>query len=196
MPLDNRFGLDDGQGGSPVGPESGEPDPEDPVAGPQLGTFDGVLVDGNLLPQGEVLGGQAEPGHQECSDQKVDRFDDAHEEVSQSRRETGILLPRRLRIKPRNSLTGNAYGIIDRHRYNKHRPHTWLNGRTPDGVLLRQFPANRKPRFEPCACWPRRSPCARPWALVRGSPGARLTVEVSFHKGKRHLPIVTIKRAA
>jgi hypothetical protein len=80
--------------------------------------------------------------------------------------------------------------------YNKHRPHTWLNGRTPDGVYYGKFPANRKPRFEPRACWPRRSPCARPWALVRGSPGARLTVEVSFHKGKRHLPIVTIKRAA
>ena len=80
--------------------------------------------------------------------------------------------------------------------YHKHHPHTWLNGRTPDGVYYGKFPANRKPRFEPRACWPRRSPCARPWALVRGSPGARLTVEVSFHKGKEHLPIVTIKRAA
>ena len=117
MPLDDRFGLDDGQGGSPVGPESGEPDPEDPVAGPQLGAFDGVLVDGNLLPQGEVLGGQAEPGYQECSDQKVDRLDDAHGALP------GWLGARRFYrqepqdSKPRKSLTGNEYGIIGRHRY-------------------------------------------------------------------------------
>jgi len=31
--------------------------------------------------------------------------------------------------------------------------------------------------------------------LVRGSPGARLTLEVSFHAGRKHLPIVTLKRA-
>lgn len=83
VPFDDGFGLDDGQGGSPVGPEPGEPDPEDPVAGPRLGAFDGVLVDGNLLPQCEDLGGQPEPGHQERSDQKLNRLDDAHEEVSE-----------------------------------------------------------------------------------------------------------------
>ncbi len=33
-------------------------------------------------------------------------------------------------------------------------------------------------------------------ALVRGSPGAKLTLEVSFHAGRGHLPIVTLKRAA
>ena len=49
VPLDDRFGLDDGQHRSPVGPEPGKPDPEAPVAGPQLGAFDGVLVDGKGL---------------------------------------------------------------------------------------------------------------------------------------------------
>jgi hypothetical protein len=33
-----------------------------------------VLVEGNLLSQREVLGGQAEPGYQERSDQKVNRL--------------------------------------------------------------------------------------------------------------------------
>jgi hypothetical protein len=66
------------------------------------------------LSQGEVLGSQAEPGHQERSDQKANRFDDAHEEVSQSCRETAILLRESRGIKPRNSLTENEYGIIDR----------------------------------------------------------------------------------
>jgi hypothetical protein len=58
VPRDYRFGLDDGQRGSPVGPEPGKPAPEDSVARPQPRTIDGVLVDGNLLPQGQVLGGQ------------------------------------------------------------------------------------------------------------------------------------------
>ena len=55
--------------------------------------------------------------------------------------------------------------------YNGHRPHTWLGGKTPNEVYLEWFPANRRPRFEPRSKWPRGSPCAKPWALVRGSPG-------------------------
>ena len=58
---------------------------------PQLGAFGGVLIHGNLLPQCENLGGQAEPGHEERSDQKINRLDDAHEEVSQSWQDTAIL---------------------------------------------------------------------------------------------------------
>jgi predicted PhzF superfamily epimerase YddE/YHI9 len=46
-----------------MGPESREPNPEDPVTGTQLGAFDGVLVDGHLLPQREVLGGETEAGY-------------------------------------------------------------------------------------------------------------------------------------
>ena len=80
--------------------------------------------------------------------------------------------------------------------YNKFRPHSTLDGRTPDEVYYRKFPANRKPRHEPRTAWPRGSPCARPWALVRGKPGAELTLEVSFHRGRKHLPIINLKRAA
>jgi hypothetical protein len=45
-----------------------------------------VLVDGHLLPQCEVLGGQDEPGQQECPDQKIDRLDDAHKMSSALRK--------------------------------------------------------------------------------------------------------------
>jgi hypothetical protein len=45
--------------------------------------LDGVLVNGNLLSEGQVLGGQTEPGDQERSDQKIDCLDDAHGEVSE-----------------------------------------------------------------------------------------------------------------
>ena len=79
--------------------------------------------------------------------------------------------------------------------YNESRPHTWLGGKTPNEVYADKFPANRRPRFEPRSRWPRGSPCAKPWALVRGSPGAKLTMEVTFHGGRKHLPVVTLKRA-
>jgi hypothetical protein len=80
--------------------------------------------------------------------------------------------------------------------YNESRPHTWLGGKTPNEVYHGTFPANRRPRFEPRSRWPRGSPCAKPWALVRGSPGAKLTLDVTFHAGRKYLPIVTLKRAA
>jgi len=79
--------------------------------------------------------------------------------------------------------------------YNESRPHTWLGGKTPNEVYFGKFPANRRPRFEPRSRWPRGSPCAKPWALVRGSPGAKLTLEVTFKAGRKHLPIVALKRA-
>jgi transposase InsO family protein len=80
--------------------------------------------------------------------------------------------------------------------YNNHCPHTWLGGKTPNEVYFGKFPANRRPRFEPRSRWPRGSSCAKPWALVRGSPGVKVTLEVTFHTDKRHLPIVKLKRVA
>jgi hypothetical protein len=80
--------------------------------------------------------------------------------------------------------------------YNEARPHSWLGGRTPNERYFGTFPANRRPRFEPRSRWPRGSPCAKPWTLVRGSPGAKLTLDISFYRGRRHLPIVTLKRVA
>ena len=81
------------------------------------------------------------------------------------------------------------------HWYNVFRPHTRLGGRTPDEVYYGRYPANRSPRFEPRAHWPRGSPCARPWALVRGKTGARVELEVTYHAGRKHLPVITVRRA-
>ena len=80
--------------------------------------------------------------------------------------------------------------------YNDSRPHSWIGGKTPNEVYFGMFPANRRPRFEPRPRWPRGSPCARPWALVKGKPGAKLTLEVRFHQGCKHLPIVSLRRTA
>ena len=80
--------------------------------------------------------------------------------------------------------------------YNQSRPHMTRGGRTPNEVYFRLRPANRRPRIEPRPRWPRSSPCAKPRTLVAGQPGDRFTLVVDFHKGERHLPIVSLRRAA
>ncbi len=80
--------------------------------------------------------------------------------------------------------------------YNGHRPHTRLGAAAPDEVYHHRRPAARGPRFEPRPGWPRRSPCASPRTLIRGQPGVRLDLAVRYHGGRRHLPIVALRRAA
>jgi hypothetical protein len=80
--------------------------------------------------------------------------------------------------------------------YNGVRPHSRLAGRTPDEIYFGSFPACRRPRFEPRDCWPRRSGCARPHALVRGRPGTVLELRLEHQAGREHLPIVSLKRVA
>jgi putative transposase len=80
--------------------------------------------------------------------------------------------------------------------YNEHRPHTTLGARTPDEVYFQKRPANQSPRFEPRALWPRSAPCALPQVLVKGQPGARIELEVSYQHSRKHLPVATVRRAA
>jgi transposase InsO family protein len=80
--------------------------------------------------------------------------------------------------------------------YNEARPHMTLGGKTPNEVYRALHSANRRGRVEPRKHWPRGAPCAKPWALVAGTPGARFSVGIHFHGGRRHLPVVTLKRAA
>jgi len=81
--------------------------------------------------------------------------------------------------------------------YNEHRPHMTLKGKTPNEVYSKEkFPANRRPRIEPRAEWPRGSPCAKPQTLVAGQPGDRFRLDIEFYQSRQHLPIVTLKRAA
>jgi len=80
--------------------------------------------------------------------------------------------------------------------FNAERPHSRFGARTPDEMFFGSFPACRRPRFEPRDRWPRRSPCARPHALVRGRPGVMLELRVEYHAGRKHLPTVTLHRAA
>jgi putative transposase len=80
--------------------------------------------------------------------------------------------------------------------YNAERPHARFGARTPDEIYFGTFPACRRPRFETRVRWPRRSPCAGPHALVRGRPGAVLELIVEHRAGRKHLPIVALRRVA
>ncbi len=80
--------------------------------------------------------------------------------------------------------------------FNAERPHEYLGGRTPDEAYFGTEPANEAPRWEPRAKWPRRSKCAFPHVPVRGPTGVQLKLHVSYHAGRRHLPIIRLTRAA
>ena len=80
--------------------------------------------------------------------------------------------------------------------YNAERPHSRFGARTPDEIYFGRFPACRRPRFEPRARWPRSSPCAAPHALIRGRPGIAIELSVEYRGGRKHLPVVSLRRVA
>jgi hypothetical protein len=56
MPGHDRFGLDDGQGRTPVAPDAGQPDPQPAVRWGQLEAFSrGAPQHANLVAQSQVL---------------------------------------------------------------------------------------------------------------------------------------------
>jgi hypothetical protein len=73
---------------------------------------------------------------------------------------------------------------------------TTLRDATPDEVYHGRHPTSRYPRLEPRAHWPRGAPCANPRVPIRGCSGQPLDLDVEFHAGRKHLPIVTLRRAA
>jgi len=80
--------------------------------------------------------------------------------------------------------------------YNEDRPHTRLRVRTPDEVYFGRPAACLAPRFEPRRRWPRGSPCAQPHAEIDGRRGARLELAVKHRAGRKHLPVVQLRRVA
>jgi len=80
--------------------------------------------------------------------------------------------------------------------YNHSRPHSSLHGKTPQEVYHDLLPACEKPRYEQRARWPRSAPCASPHARVAGHCSAPIRLDVRYHRGQQHLPIVDLRRVA
>jgi len=80
--------------------------------------------------------------------------------------------------------------------YNGHRPLQTLGGRTPNEIYHGVLPANRQLRYEPRKKWPTRSPCAQPRAKIKGRRGVVLELRVGCFEGRKHLPVVELRKAA
>jgi transposase InsO family protein len=80
--------------------------------------------------------------------------------------------------------------------YNNQRPHGALGVRTPDEVYGGLPPACEDPRLELRARWPAASRCASPQAPMERDGPDDIRLEVTFLGGRRHLPIVSLRRAA
>jgi putative transposase len=79
--------------------------------------------------------------------------------------------------------------------YSEHRPSQALCGRTPREVYADLRLANAKPRFEPRRRWPTGGACASPQTAIRGERGVRLSLVVGYVEGRRHLPVVELRKA-
>ena len=80
--------------------------------------------------------------------------------------------------------------------YNEHRPHEFLVGKTPNEVYHEYPAANEEPRIEVRPHWPPDASCAAPAAAIDGEPGRKIVLLVSYHAGRKHLPLVQLKRVA
>ena len=80
--------------------------------------------------------------------------------------------------------------------YNDHRPHEWLEGKTPQEVYEGRSPRNTNPRFEPRPKWPSESRCAAPQTRIEGRRGVRLSLVIGYLEGRKHLPMIELRKAA
>ena len=80
--------------------------------------------------------------------------------------------------------------------YNQFRPHSFLEGKTPQEVYEDLAPANSKARYEPRSRWPRGSPCAAPQTMIKGRRGSKLVLVIGYFEGRKHLPVIELKRVA
>ena len=63
-------------------------------------------------------------------------------------------------------------------------------------IYENQIPAHYKPRYEPRRRWPVGSPCAAPQVEIKGRPGVRLQLIVTFLDGDQRLPVVELQEVA
>jgi len=79
---------------------------------------------------------------------------------------------------------------------NEHRPHEFLVGNTPNEVYHSRPAANEVPRIEVGPHWPPGASCAAPAAPIDGEPGQKVVLVIVYHAGRKHLPVVRLRRVA
>jgi len=93
--------------------------PEDPIAFPQLWSFRAFLQDRELLPQGEVLGGQPGAIAKEGSDESNDSTQHGHFTPSQTTKTGAESVARPSIGSSHKSFVGKNYGIFGMHKYRR-----------------------------------------------------------------------------
>jgi transposase InsO family protein len=73
--------------------------------------------------------------------------------------------------------------------YNDCRPHRRFHGATPDEIRAGRTPATELPRFETRPRYPTKH-------ALRAERGVKLELVVDYLEGRRHLPIVSLRRRA
>ena len=78
--------------------------------------------------------------------------------------------------------------------YNEYRPHTSLNGRTPNEVFFHWRAKNTLPRIETRPLVSHSTPCASPRMIIAGKAGARVKARIEYLGGRSHLPVLHVER--
>ena len=82
------------------------------------------------------------------------------------------------------------------HWFNEYRAHMTLSGRTPNEAYFPRVPGNQAPRTEPRSDWPTDASCARPEVPARAAAGGHFGLDVTYHAGRKHLPVIRLERVA
>ena len=80
--------------------------------------------------------------------------------------------------------------------YNENRPHEYLEGKTPNEAYYDRPPASEEPRIEPRPNWPPTASCAAPVTDIDSAPGQKVELVVSYHAGRKHLPVLQLRQVA
>ena len=91
VPTDDGFWFDDDDGGAPVGPDSREPCPEEPIPTTQTRTFYGAFQDCELLAERQVFDSKPGSGDKCCSNNDEERVHHPHSVSPTHRKE--VILP-------------------------------------------------------------------------------------------------------
>src|SRR6059036_1469184 len=142
LPAQHSGGSHDDEGLPPGGPHSGQPDPKEPIGPLKLRPVRRPLVDGQLLPQGEVLQGElavAAAQEREESEQ-VEQEDDHRAKIFSGSEQTDQPLAHRTEFWRRTGLISS-----------KTSSSRWVLSGMPPEVLRREQTASSKSAILPPA---------------------------------------------